>query len=144
MDAVVLLVARFVHSLPKVFAVSGTPRDVERIVASLRDVVVARKLERPLRVHLLRALQLLCKLQTGIISLQQLETAVAATDLAICEHHLVSDQFPLQLREDEWLFSIAALEFRRPVHGVGENLPGMNESQGERGCSEYCQVNSSV
>ena len=90
MDEVVLLVARFVLSLPKVFAVSGTPRDVERIVASLREVIVARKLERPLRVHLLHSLQLLCKLQTGIISIRQLETAVAATDLAVCEHHLVS------------------------------------------------------
>ncbi|CAI7991642.1 hypothetical protein GBAR_LOCUS791, partial [Geodia barretti] len=89
MDEVVLLVARFVLSLPKVFAVSGTPRDVERIVASLREVIVARKLERPLRVHLLHSLQLLCKLQTGIISIRQLETAVAATDLAVCEHHLL-------------------------------------------------------
>lgn len=86
----VFLVAQFLHSLPKVFAVSGTPRDVERIVASLRDVIIARKLERSLRVHLLHALQLLCKLQTGIISIKQLENAVAATDLAVCEHHLVS------------------------------------------------------
>ena len=87
----VLLVARFLHSFPKVFAVSGTPRDVERIVAFLRDVLVARELDRPLRIHLLRALQLLCKLQTGIISIKELEVAVFATDLAVCDHHIVSD-----------------------------------------------------
>ena len=86
----VLAVARLLQSLPRVFAVYGTPRDVEQIVATLRAVVVARKLERSLRVHLLHAIQLLCKLQTGIISTKQLEHAVAATDLAVCAHHIVS------------------------------------------------------
>ena len=88
----VLLVARLIHSLPSVFAVSGTPRDVDRIVASLRAVVVARKLDRPLRIHLLHALQFLCRLQTGTVSINQFEAAVAATDLAVCEHHIVSVQ----------------------------------------------------
>ena len=86
----VLLVARLLHSLPSVFAVSGTPRDVDKIVASLRAVVVARKLDRPLRIHLLHALQFLCKLQTGTVSICEFEAAVAATDLAVCEHHIVS------------------------------------------------------
>ena len=85
----VLLVAQFIHSLPKVFAVTGTPRDVERIITCLKELVAARKLKRPLRIHLLRALLLLCKLQAGIISIQQLEVAVAATDLAVCTHHIV-------------------------------------------------------
>ena len=86
----VLLVARLLHSLPRVFSLSGTPRDVERVVSSLRDVVVARMLERSLRLHLLRALRLLCKFQTGIISIQQFEKAIIATDLAVCENQIVS------------------------------------------------------
>ena len=86
----VTLVAQLLHSLPSVFAVTGTPHDVERIVASLRAIVVARKLDRQLRVHILHALQLLCKLQTGTISIKQLAIAVASTDLAVCEHQIVS------------------------------------------------------
>ena len=86
----VTLVARLLHSLPSVFAVSGTPNDVERIVASLRTVVVARKLERSLRVHLLHALQLLCKFQSGAVSIKQFEVAVVSTDLAVCEDQMVS------------------------------------------------------
>lgn len=86
----VTLVAQLLHSLPSVFAVTGTPHDVERIVASLRAIVVARKLDRQLRVHILHALQLLCKLQTGTISIKQLAIAVASTDLAVCEDQIVS------------------------------------------------------
>lgn len=86
----VTLVAQLLHSLPSVFAVAGTPHDVERIVSSLRAIVVARKLDRQLRVHILHALQLLCKLQTGTISIKQLAIAVASTDLAVCEHQIVS------------------------------------------------------
>ena len=93
----VLLVARLIHSLPSVFAVCGTPRDVDRIVTSLRAVVVARKLDRPLRIHLLHALQFLCRLQTGTVSINDFEAAVAATDLAVCKHHIVSLHVIIQL-----------------------------------------------
>ena len=80
--------ATLLTSLPRVFAVAGTPRDVERVVASLRGVIVARKLQRPLRVQLLRALQLLCKLQSGSCSIREFKAALAATDLIACEHQM--------------------------------------------------------
>ena len=80
--------ATLLTSLPRVFAVAGTPRDVERVVASLRGMIVARKLRRPLRVQLLRALQLLCKLQSGSCSIREFKVALAATDLIACEQQM--------------------------------------------------------
>ena len=81
------LVARFLHSLPTVFAVTGTPRDVQRVVASLRHVITARSLQRRLRLHLLHALQLLIQLECGTLTIAELERAIGAVDLAECEHH---------------------------------------------------------
>ena len=90
MADVFLVVSRLIHSLPRIFTVSGTPRDIELIVASMRAIVVARKLDRPLRVDLLQVLQLLCQLQTGFISIKEFEKAVAATGVAVSEHEIVS------------------------------------------------------
>lgn len=84
------LVAKFLHSLPNVFAESGTPRDVDRVLASLRTVIAMRSLERRHRMHLLQAVRLLCKLQCGLLSIAELEKAIVATDLVVCEHDKVS------------------------------------------------------
>ena len=84
------LVARLLYSLPQVFAEAGTPRDVDRVLASLRTVIAMRSLERRHRIHLLQAVQLLCKLQCGLLSIAELEKAVIATDLVVCEHDKVS------------------------------------------------------
>lgn len=87
-----VLVSRFLHSLPALLVASEELNsDVERIVSSLRSVIVARKLERSLRVHLLHTLQLLCKLQAGLVSKKDFDSSVKsmAEDVIPCDDHRV-------------------------------------------------------
>lgn len=84
------LVSRFLHSLPALLAVSRElDNDVERILSYLRTVIVARKLERSLRVHLLQTLKLLCNLQARIVSMKDFDSAIKlmAEDVGPCDDH---------------------------------------------------------
>lgn len=85
-----VLVSRFLHSLPVLLVASEElDNDVERIVSSLRSVIVARKLERSLRIHLLHTLKLLCNLQAGLVSKKDFDSAIIsmAEDVSPCDDH---------------------------------------------------------